>query len=63
LSAVLFTATFAELEKRTKQTMQARVIKGTAKAAPYIAGMEAGWTQSLERLAEFVIKQAREQSS
>ena len=63
LFEVLTTVTFAEQGQKTKQTMQARVIKGTAKAAPYIAGMEAGWTQSLERLAEFVIKQAREQSS
>jgi uncharacterized protein YndB with AHSA1/START domain len=63
LFEVLTTVTFAEQGKKTKQTMQARVIKRTAKAAPYIAGMEAGWTQSLERLAEFVIKQAREQSS
>jgi uncharacterized protein YndB with AHSA1/START domain len=63
LFEVLTTVTLTDQGKKTKQTMQARVIKRTAKAAPYIAGMEAGWTQSLERLAEFVIKQAREQSS
>jgi uncharacterized protein YndB with AHSA1/START domain len=60
LFEVLTTVIFAEQGKKTKQTLQARVIKRTAKATPYIAGMEAGWTQSLERLADFVIKQSRE---
>jgi len=32
--------------------MRARVIKTTTQAAPYLKGTEAGWTQSLERLAE-----------
>jgi len=36
--------------------MRARVIKTTAQAAQYLAGMEAGWTQSLERLAESLVK-------
>jgi uncharacterized protein YndB with AHSA1/START domain len=49
---VLTTVTFAEQNGKTKQTLRARVIKTTAQAAPYIAGMEQGWTQSLERLAE-----------
>ena len=49
---VLTTVTFAEQNGKTKQTMRARVIKTTAQAAQYLAGMEAGWTQSLERLAE-----------
>jgi hypothetical protein len=34
-----------------KQILRACVIKKTAQATPYLAGMEAGWTQSLERLA------------
>ncbi len=29
--------------------------KATAGAAPYLAGMEAGWTQSLVRLAEYLL--------
>jgi uncharacterized protein YndB with AHSA1/START domain len=53
---VLTTVTFEVQGGKTKQTMRARVIKTTAKAAPYIAGMEQGWTQSLERLAEHVAK-------
>jgi uncharacterized protein YndB with AHSA1/START domain len=53
---VLTTVTFAEQGGKTKQIMRARVIKSTAEAAPYIKGMEAGWTQSLERLAKSLAK-------
>ena len=53
---VLTTVTFAEQGGKTKQIMRARVIKSTAEAAPYIKGMEAGWTQSLGRLAESLAK-------
>ena len=53
---VLTTVTFAEQNGKTKQTMRARVIKTTAQAGPYIAGMEQGWTQSLECLAESLAK-------
>jgi len=53
---VLTTVTFAEQSGKTKQILRARVIKSTAEAAPYIKGMEAGWTQSLERLAESLVK-------
>jgi hypothetical protein len=45
---------------QTKQILRARVIKSSAQAAPYLAGMEAGWTQSLERLAAYVAKHAKE---
>ncbi len=48
--------TFAEQGGKTKQILHARVIKMTAQAAPYLKGMEAGWTQSLERLAESLAK-------
>ncbi len=53
---VLTTVTFAEQGGKTKQILRARVIRRTAQAAPYLSGMEAGWTQSLERLAEFLAK-------
>ena len=56
LFEVLTTVIFAEQGGKTKQKLQARVIKTTAKAAPYLKGMEAGWTQSLERLAESLAK-------
>ncbi len=37
-----------------EEWLKARVVKSTAVAAPYLKGMEAGLTQSLERLAGFV---------
>jgi len=53
---VLTTVTFAKQGGKTKQKLQARVIMETARAAPYLAGMEMGWSQSLERLAEPLVK-------
>jgi len=50
LFEVLTTVTFAEHGGKTTQTVRARILKRTAAAAPYLAGMEEGWTQSLERL-------------
>ncbi len=60
LFEVLTTVTFAEQGGKTKQILRARVIKSTAQAAPYLAGMEAGWTQSLERLSAFVATRSKE---
>jgi uncharacterized protein YndB with AHSA1/START domain len=57
---ILTTVTFSEENCKTKQILRARVIKKTAQAAPYLAGMEAGWTQSLERLAAYVSTQSEE---
>jgi uncharacterized protein YndB with AHSA1/START domain len=57
---VLTTVTFAEESGKTKQILRARVIKKTAQAAPYLAGMEAGWTQTLERLAAYVSTKSKE---
>ena len=57
---VLTTVTFAEVSGKTKQILRARVIKKTAQAAPYLAGMETGWTQSLERLAAHVTTESKE---
>ena len=50
LFEVLNTVAFVEHDGTTKLTVRARVVKSTAGAAPYLAGMEAGWTQSLEGL-------------
>ena len=48
----LTTVTFAAQGGKTRLTVQARAI-GLAPVAPeMLAGMEAGWTQSLERLAD-----------
>jgi uncharacterized protein YndB with AHSA1/START domain len=54
LFEVLNILTFAEQGGKTTQTLLARVVKRTAKAAPYLAGMDAGWTQTLERLAKYL---------
>jgi uncharacterized protein YndB with AHSA1/START domain len=47
---VMTTVTFAEQNAKTTLTMQARVMKATALAPQYLKGMEAGWSQSLDRL-------------
>jgi uncharacterized protein YndB with AHSA1/START domain len=60
LFEVLTTVTFAEPGRKTKQTLQARVIMRTDKAAPYLAGMEMGWAQSLDRLTAYVATQTKE---
>jgi len=56
LFEVVNTVTFAEQGGKTRLTTQACVVRSTAKAAPYLQGMEAGWTQSLERLAGYLAK-------
>lgn len=49
---VLNIVTFAELSGKTKLTLQAVVVKSTPEVDAALAGMEEGWNQSLERLAE-----------
>src|SRR5260370_34042770 len=56
---LLTTVTFAEQGGKTKQILRARGIKRTAQATPYLAGMEAGWTQRLERLAAYVATESK----
>jgi uncharacterized protein YndB with AHSA1/START domain len=48
---VLNTVTFKEKNGKTTLTLQARVTKVIGEGISYLEGMEAGWTQSLERLA------------
>lgn len=47
---VLNTVTFAEENGKTRITMQATVLKATPETAFALSGMEAGWTQSFEKL-------------
>ncbi len=49
----LTTVTFVEEANRTKLTIDTRVVGKAAIAPAMIAGMEVGWTQSLERLEAF----------
>ncbi len=57
---ILTTVTFIEQGGKTKQIVQARVIKKTAQAAPYLAGMEQGWTQTLQRLNSYLASESKE---
>jgi uncharacterized protein YndB with AHSA1/START domain len=50
------TVTFADHNGKTKLTLETRGVAKVAYAANYLKGMEAGWTQSLERLAESLEK-------
>jgi uncharacterized protein YndB with AHSA1/START domain len=54
---VLNTVTFAEKNGKTTLKLHARVTKVTGEGIGYLEGMEAGWTQSLERLTSQVTKQ------
>jgi uncharacterized protein (TIGR02246 family) len=56
LFEVLNTVALAEQGGKTTQTLRARVFKTTAGAAKNLEGMEAGWTQGLERLEKHVAK-------
>ncbi len=53
---VLTTVTFAEHNGKTKLTLQAVVVKAAPAAAGALSGMELGWRQSLDRLAEHLAK-------
>ena len=48
------TVTFAEQAGKTTVTLHVRVITATAAAETNLAGMEQGWSQSLDRLARLV---------
>ena len=57
LFIVFNTVTFAEQGGNTKLIIHASVSDITPEAAPHLAGMETGWTQSLVRLEEFIAKE------
>jgi uncharacterized protein YndB with AHSA1/START domain len=42
--------TFYDVDGKTRMTMRIRAAAVVVDAAPHIAGMEAGWTQSIGRL-------------
>ena len=48
LFEVLNTVLFAEQNGKTVLTLRARVVKATAQAPQYLAGMEMGWNMSLD---------------
>jgi len=51
------TVTFADQNGKTNLIMHARVLKATPQVAGAVAGMQQGWTQSLDRLAAHVTNQ------
>ncbi len=59
LFEVMTTVTLDDHGPRTELTLQAKVVQATAGAARHLAGMEQGWSQSLERLAEEVASMVR----
>lgn len=56
LFEVLTTVTFTEQGNKTKMTMKAVAISTTEKGTGYLAGMEQGWSQSLDRLEAHLAK-------
>jgi uncharacterized protein YndB with AHSA1/START domain len=50
----LTTVTFEEEDGKTRLTVRAVVTKATPAAAGALEGMEEGWSQSLDRLTEFL---------
>jgi uncharacterized protein YndB with AHSA1/START domain len=56
LLEVLTTVTFGEHNGKTRLTLRAVVVKSTPEVAAALAGMEEGWNQSLDRLAEDLAK-------
>lgn len=55
---VMNTVTFEEKNGKTTLTLQAHVAKVAGEGVSYLEGMEAGWTQSLERLASQLTQQS-----
>ncbi len=52
----LTTVTFARHGGKTKLTLKTRAVGLVAQAARMLEGMEAGWTQSIDRLEEHVAR-------
>ena len=55
----LQTITFSEKDGKTTVKVNVKVVKSTPEAAPYIAGMEEGWKQTLDKLGEVVTSSGR----
>ena len=48
------TVTFAAQDGKTRLTLQTRAVAMVAAATRMLDGMEAGWTQSIDRFAAYV---------
>ena len=47
--------TLSEDQGRTTLTLKAEVLDSTPAAEPFLEGMHAGWSQTLDRLGEHVV--------
>ncbi len=56
---VLHMVTFDDAEGKTKLTLQAFVVKSAPVAAFALAGMEEGWSGSLDKLADYIANVAK----
>lgn len=54
LFELLNTVSFEERDGKTKLTLRAGGTKATPEGAPYLAGIDQGWAECLERLADEV---------
>jgi uncharacterized protein YndB with AHSA1/START domain len=52
----LTTVTFADEGGQTKMTLHTKAVAVIEDAAAYLQGMEAGWTQSIDKLQAFVAR-------
>jgi uncharacterized protein YndB with AHSA1/START domain len=50
----LTTVTFADESGKTKMTLHTKAVAVVEDAAAYLQGMEAGWTQSIDKLQAFL---------
>ena len=57
----LNTVNFAEQGGKTVITLHVKVVKSSAAAVPYLAGMDMGWKLTLDRLGEYLITMERAQ--
>ena len=62
LFKVLTAVTLVAQEHHTKLILHATVSESTPEAAPFLEGMETGWTQSLERLDYVVVQEMHDAS-
>ena len=53
---VLNTVTFVDRGDQTKIAIEAKVLRSTEESEPYLAGMESGWMQSLDRLNTYLAR-------
>jgi uncharacterized protein YndB with AHSA1/START domain len=54
LFEILNTVLFSREGNKTKLTMHAQVTNVTDQAEPYLAGMDAGWNQSINKLEKYL---------